>query len=79
MMIERPNIPGRFWTPEIELLNSIDTWLYQQFAFNVAKEAARLGLIDEDAYREYITGMMSVTRDLFLNSENNSSHSEESE
>lgn len=77
-MIERPNIPDRFWSPEIELLKSIDTWLYQQFVFNVTKEAARLGLFDEDVYKEYIAGLMSVTCDI-MTGEKNSSHSEESE
>ena len=78
-MIKKPNIPGRFWTPEIEVLEAIEHWLDLQYSFDVAKEAARLGLLSDVVYRSCIKQMYDELYDRFKTDENYSSHSEESE
>lgn len=68
-----------FETQEVSLLKSIDRWLELQYSFEVAKEAARLGLVEEDRYKSIIKAMHEQLCDLHKTDEKNSSHSEESE
>lgn len=68
-----------FETQEVTLLKSIDRWLDLQYSFNVAKEAARLGLVEEDRYKSIIKVMHEQLCNLHKTDENNSSYSEESE
>lgn len=78
-MNDKPNTPGQFLTPEMEVLKAIEHWLDLQYSFDVAKEAARLGLLSDVVYRRCIKEICDELYDRFKTDENYSSHSEESE
>lgn len=66
-------------TSELSALKSIEHWMDLQYSFDVAKEAARLGLLDENRYKAAVKAMFDELLDRFNTHENNNSHNEESE